>query len=109
MIFLFLFGAYHREGSASTGFFRNARLFLPKVVKGEWSLVGPPLKITSGDGRVPAAYLGKPGLTGLVQINSHDELSDEEIEKYNLYYAKNQSLMLDLEILLKSIMLSLKH
>ena len=109
MIFLSPFGAPHREDSASTGFFQNARLFLPKVVKGEWSLVGPPVKIPSGDGRVPAAYLGKPGLTGLVQINSHDELSDEETEKYNLYYAKNQSLMLDLEILLKSIVLSLKH
>jgi undecaprenyl phosphate N,N'-diacetylbacillosamine 1-phosphate transferase len=47
-------------------------------------------------------YLGKPGMTGLVQINNHDALSPEEIERYNVYYAKNQSFMLDLEILLKS-------
>ena len=48
-------------------------------------------------------FLGKPGLTGLVQLNYRDDLTPEEIEKYNLYYAKNQSILLDLEILLKSI------
>ena len=33
----------------------------------------------------------------------------EEIEKYNLYYAKNQSFVLDIEILLKSLVLFMKR
>jgi lipopolysaccharide/colanic/teichoic acid biosynthesis glycosyltransferase len=47
-------------------------------------------------------------LTGLVQINQREGLSQDEIERYMLYYAKNQSLVLDLEILLKSIIMLFK-
>jgi len=54
-------------------------------------------------------YWGKYGLTGLVQLNYRDGLSLEEIEKYNLYYAKNQSFILDIEILLKTFMLFMKN
>jgi exopolysaccharide biosynthesis polyprenyl glycosylphosphotransferase len=53
-------------------------------------------------------YLVKPGLFGWAQINSRVPLSvDEEREKleYDLYYIKNHSLLLDLEIILKSIRL----
>jgi exopolysaccharide biosynthesis polyprenyl glycosylphosphotransferase len=53
-------------------------------------------------------YLVKPGLFGWAQINSRVPLSiHEEREKieYDLYYVKNHSLLLDLEIILKSIRL----
>jgi len=33
-----------------------------------------------------------------------DDLEKEEIERYLVYYAKNQSLVLDLEILAKSLL-----
>ena len=79
---------------------------IPRVLAGDWSVVGRP-EYDPGPSRDGAAnlYLGKVGLTGLVQINFHEELTNEEIEKYNLFYAKNQSVMLDFEILLKSFLL----
>ena len=47
-------------------------------------------------------YLGPRGVTGLVQLHERAGLSREERERYELYYAKNQSLILDLEILVKA-------
>ena len=90
-------------------FVRFVRL-LPDVFFGRMSLVGRPLSdidTTPGDPR-SAAYslLGPKGLTGLVQINKRDDLQAEEVERYKLYYAKNQSLILDMEILLKSFLLA---
>jgi lipopolysaccharide/colanic/teichoic acid biosynthesis glycosyltransferase len=79
---------------------------LPKVLRGEMSPVGPPAETVEHaiSGENPTGvFLGKPGITGLVQINRRADLSAEEVEKYNLYYAKNQSLVLDIEILLKTI------
>ena len=43
-----------------------------------------------------------------MQINWRDDLEAEEIERYKLYYAKNQSVLLDLEILVKSLILLLR-
>jgi len=37
-------------------------------------------------------------------LHASKDLSREERERYELYYAKNQSLLLDVEILLKSMM-----
>ncbi len=81
---------------------------LPAVFSGSLSLVGPPAgkavsatRSQHGPPRNP--NLGKPGLTGLVQIQSDRQLSPKEIEQLNIYYAKNQSLLFDLEILLKAI------
>jgi len=87
--------------------FQASILLLPRVLAGEMSLVGPPERTlgASRNGLMGSTvFLGKPGLTGLVQLNYRDDLTAEEIEKYNLYYAKNQSLLLDLEILLKSVL-----
>lgn len=89
-------------------------LQLPSVVAGKLSIVGRPLgeadeapeRTSAQNGAV--SYLGPKGLTGLVQINRREGLVADEIEKYKLYYAKNQSLVLDLEIILKSLLLLLK-
>jgi lipopolysaccharide/colanic/teichoic acid biosynthesis glycosyltransferase len=35
--------------------------------------------------------LGKNGLTGLVQINFYKNLTSDEIEFYNYYYAKTKA------------------
>ncbi len=90
--------------------FRKKIALLPQVLKGEMSMVGPPSYATVWlkTAAVPL-YWGKIGLTGLVQVNYHEGMSSEEAEKYNLYYAKNQSLLLDLEILLKSFLLLFQH
>ncbi len=48
----------------------------------------------------------KPGLTGLVQIKLKEKkkaLTKHEKDYYNLYYIKNQSIITDLQIILKSI------
>ncbi len=77
---------------------RNNLLYLFKVLTGKFSLVGRP--IGSKEANI---YLGKEGLTGIVQINENKNLTDEEIERLNIYYAKNQNIWLDIEILIKTI------
>jgi hypothetical protein len=77
---------------------KNKLLYLPKVISGKYSLVGPPINGTGS-----SIYLGKPGLTGIVQINENKNLSSEEIEHMNIYYARNQNIWLDVEIIIKQI------
>ncbi len=101
------------------GLLRQRILLLPQVFSGRLSIVGRPLSdaedVHSTDGRPSdparnlASYLGARGLTGLVQINNREDLRHEEEEGYNVYYAKNQSLMLDIEIIMKSVQLFFKR
>ena len=95
-------------GKKEPGKFGQAMLMIPRVLKGEMSFVGPPIddirKVGENADR-PALYYGKAGLTGIVQLNGDTVLTQEEKEQYNMFYAKNQSLVLDLEILLKSFVL----
>ncbi len=89
------------------GSFSRNVLLLPQVFFGRISVVGRPLSDpdASNEGSMSVqSYLGPKGLTGLVQINQRTDLGSEEIERYKLYYAKNQSLMLDLEIVIKSLL-----
>lgn len=87
-------------------------LMLPRVLLDEMSLVGrfdvenTQTSHTKNGTSIP--YLGKIGLTGLAHLHHPEDLPDEEIEQYNLYYAKNQSLTLDLQILMKSFRFLLK-
>ena len=106
LAFLYPWALLRRRSGRELNRFQQSILLLPKVLAGEMSLVGPPERTpgASRNGSMGSTvFLGKPGLTGLVQLNYRDDLTPEEIEKYNLYYAKNQSILLDLEILLKSI------
>jgi lipopolysaccharide/colanic/teichoic acid biosynthesis glycosyltransferase len=81
------------------GFFSG----LPHVFNGNLSLVGTPvdeLRVQQQIGDL--LFLGKPGLCGLVQLQQERKLSDDELIQYDLYYARNQSVLLDLEILIKT-------
>ena len=81
----------------------NQLLLIGYVLIGVFSFVGAPLaSIESGK----PAYLYRPGLTGLVQLNSNKIQHTEDREIYELYYLKNQSIWLDLEIILKTFQLS---
>lgn len=80
----------------------NAILAMPRVFSGTLSLVGRP--VGTEFGAFPG-YLGPRGLTGLLQISQRDDLDREEAEKYLLYYAKNQSLTLDIEIIVKTLLI----
>lgn len=71
--------------------FRKIILDVPSVISGKMSLVGP--KDTNDEQK---RFYGKPGLTGLWFVEDCD---DSEIEKLDFYYAKNQNIWLDLEIL----------
>ncbi len=89
--------------SKNEKFFKKLR-HIPQVISGKYSFVGRATWDTPVKGM---QYLGKNGLTGLVQINLHRNLSSDEIEYFNFYYAKNQSVTLDIEILLKTLSLFL--
>ncbi len=72
-------------------------LQLPSVLAGKKSIVGYSALSKKN------FFRGKPGITGLIQIQNENVLTSEEREQYELYYAKNQSLMLDLEIIVKTV------
>ncbi|MCF6269642.1 MAG: glycosyltransferase [Melioribacteraceae bacterium] len=71
-------------------------LAAPTVLVRKKSFVGP------NDLSKTSLYLGKPGLTGLWYIEEHKSSDSSDFEKLNIYYAKNQNIWLDLEIIGKS-------
>jgi GT2 family glycosyltransferase/lipopolysaccharide/colanic/teichoic acid biosynthesis glycosyltransferase len=98
------------KGSGKAGRLSRGILAMPRVFTGEVSLVGLPVgsaaesKAVRSPGDPGEVYLGPEGLTGLVQLNQREDLGPEERERYELYYARNHSLLLDLEILVKSLL-----
>jgi exopolysaccharide biosynthesis polyprenyl glycosylphosphotransferase len=89
------------------------------ILKGDLSFVGPrPEWIYIAEifeKEIPfyrQRYLVKPGFTGWAQINFPPSNSvDQAKEKfeYDLYYMKNRSILLDIEIVLKTVRLILKR
>jgi exopolysaccharide biosynthesis polyprenyl glycosylphosphotransferase len=98
-------------------FLRKTRLDeLPQfwnVVRGEMSLVGPraerPELVEEFQRQIPfyrARLLAKPGLTGWAQINYGYVASVTETAvklEYDLYYIKHRTLMMDIQIVLRTI------
>ena len=79
-------------------------LLLPGVLKGKYSFVGIPVWFeTTGK-----EYLGKRGLTGIIQLNHFEGINPEEMMNYNIFYAKNQNLKMDIEILLKTLFFTIR-
>ena len=80
---------------------------LINVLGGRMSLVGPRPEmpfIANEYTEWQAARLEvKPGLTGLWQVAGRKNLPLHENLEYDFYYVKNQSLALDLEILMRTI------
>jgi O-antigen biosynthesis protein len=74
--------------------FSNFILDVPKIFTGKVSFVGP-----YNPSENKNLFLGKKGLTGLWYIENSSGRSD----KLDIYYAKNQNLWLDLEILGRTI------
>ena len=73
-----------------------------QVLSGRFSIVGAPIQ-SFNQTNENKTYLYKPGLTGLVQINKDKIVSLDDADKYHLYYLKNQSILLDFEIMLKAV------
>ena len=91
LIFIYPFIYFISKLAKKKTDFRNFILNVPSVVIGIKSFVGPkkikPDKIY---------YMGREGLTGFWYI---ENIFDVEAEKLDFYYAKNQNIWLDLEIL----------
>jgi exopolysaccharide biosynthesis polyprenyl glycosylphosphotransferase len=95
------------------GFLRSTRLDevpqLLNVIRGEMSLIGPrperPEFVAALESAIPryrARLLLKPGVTGWAQIKGGYASTKAEMTRkleYDLYYIKNRSLRLDLQIL----------
>ena len=85
---------------------------LLNVLRGEMSLVGPrpemPFIVSQYNDWQRIRLSIKPGLTGLWQILGRKDLYLHENLEYDFFYIKNQSLLLDLIILLKTIPAVLK-
>jgi len=72
-------------------------LKIPSTLMLKKSLVGTKELI-----QTEGLYLGKQGLTGIWYLENFNRLDKNELEKLNIYYAKNQNIWLDLEILGKT-------
>lgn len=88
------------------------------ILKGEMSFVGPRAErpefqdILKSVPFYEERYLIKPGLTGWAQINFRYGSSIKDAAeklKFDLYYIKNRSLILDIGIILKTIRIALKQ
>jgi len=97
--------------------FRKTRLDeLPQlinVLRGDMSIVGPrperPEHITRLTESIPfyrTRLVIRPGLTGWAQVKYHYGSTDEDALvklEYDLYYIRNQSLLLDLNIIIRTV------
>ena len=114
-------GTSGRKITRPGAFLRKTRIDeLPQlwnVLKGDLSLIGPRPELPSGvklyENEIPyygIRHLIKPGLSGWAQLyqdnHPHHGLAVEETKEklsYDLYYLKNRSFMLDINIALKTI------
>ena len=82
------------------------------VIKGDISLVGPRALVpgelrTYGDRSLLLTV--KSGLTGLAQVSGRRDISFEERRALDIYYIHNWSLLLDFQILLRTVVVVFKH
>lgn len=79
---------------------------LINVVKGDISLVGPrslvPEELNQYE-RKNLILSIKSGLTGLAQVSGRRDISFEERRRLDVYYVQNWSLLLDIQILFKTV------
>lgn len=98
IIFLYPFVFIASKILLRKGNFVNFILSLPSVLIGKKSFVGPFQQSLDTE-----LFLGKPGLTGLWFLENIKQSDTLENRRLNLFYAKNQNIWLDLEIIGKSI------
>nr|WP_271344009.1 sugar transferase [Pasteurella multocida] len=77
------------------------------VLKGDMSLVGPrPLLmeyLPLYNAEQAKRHNVRPGITGYAQVNGRNAISWEQKFKLDVWYVENQSLWLDIKILLKTL------
>jgi lipopolysaccharide/colanic/teichoic acid biosynthesis glycosyltransferase len=77
------------------------------VLKGEMSMVGPrpplPSEVKEYEKHVHRRLYVKPGITGIWQVSGRSSLSWEETVRLDLTYVENWSIISDLIIILKTV------
>ncbi|WP_325034738.1 sugar transferase [Lentibacillus sp. Marseille-P4043] len=85
---------------------------LLNVLKGEMSLVGPrPLLVEYlplYNEEQLLRHTIKPGITGWAQVNGRNAITWEEKFKYDIWYVKNRTMLIDCKILLLTLLKVLK-
>ena len=80
---------------------------LINVVKGDMSLVGPRPPIPTEVDEYELWQFGRlravPGLTGLWQVSGRSDVSFHDMVRLDLHYIRNWSILLDLEILVRTV------
>ncbi|MFH6604949.1 sugar transferase [Maribacter algicola] len=81
---------------------------LINVLKGDMSIVGPrPLLVSYlplYNERQAKRHLVKPGITGWAQVNGRNAISWKQKFDYDLWYVENQSFIIDLKIIWKTVL-----
>lgn len=77
------------------------------ILKGDMSLIGPRPCLPKQEKLIKLrrdnnAYSCKPGLTGLAQVNSYDNMPETEKAMWDGKYANNLTLIMDIKIILKT-------
>lgn len=85
---------------------------LLNVLRGDMSVVGPrppiPYEVEAYELRHRKRLDMKPGVTGLWQVSGRNRLPFEEMVKLDLFYIENWSLLFDLKIILRTVMVMLR-
>jgi lipopolysaccharide/colanic/teichoic acid biosynthesis glycosyltransferase len=85
---------------------------LVNVLKGDMSLVGPRPELPEIVAQYPGAYHSRhsvrPGIAGLAQVNGRSDLTYEEIATYDLAYVERHSVLSDIHILWRTVVVVLK-
>ncbi|MDR9457404.1 MAG: sugar transferase [Salegentibacter sp.] len=80
---------------------------LLNVLKGDMSIIGPrpllPEYLSLYTERQQRRHEVKPGITGWAQVNGRNAISWTRKFEYDVWYVENQSFLLDLKILFKTI------
>nr|WP_218847016.1 sugar transferase [Winogradskyella forsetii] len=80
---------------------------LINILKGDMSLVGPrpllPKYLPLYNKQQNRRHEVIPGITGWAQVNGRNAISWEEKFEFDVYYVDNQSFLLDLKIIFKTI------
>lgn len=82
------------------------------VLRGDMSIVGPrppiPYEVEAYELRHRRRLEMKPGLTGLWQVSGRNRLPFEEMVKLDVFYIENWSILFDLKIILRTVLVMLR-
>jgi len=95
LVFLYPLKIFNRDKESPLNKFTGS---LVKIFSGRISFVGRTETVAFKD-----AKFCKPGFTSLAKLNLNEDSTDEERQRLDFLYAKNQSFFLDCEILINSL------